>query len=438
MEAGKKELPADELPPPHQQSSSPSPPAPYGWQVDYVEVESGAPTACPRTMPRPGHIQRSPDAENAMNPLPNYEMVSPPYPPLYLECQQAHHKPETASHGVDFGQQGKVNQESFVSPSEQDAGCTTDLQENPVGSNLPSNQSQHYGQDPSSFQMDPEVEHAAAMVAGGPRDLAAVQTPGTKVAPYPLSPQQVLSPNSMNAALQMPTPPRPSLGKIGPLLSFNSDWFLFDQPMPPVVAEPFPTPGDAHRFNSDLQRGADGYQQEFTPQLQDVIPASPHSPKQSPATSKMGPSKEPEHQIQTESMFNPFIQTPKTDEGYSSPDPPQMPIGFEALGHSGTNISDQSAGTTSFPEPPNTHKTDPTLKEAWELFPPASSTNSPQPDVRTEPPIPVSPISNHKSSPPPRIITSDQPREEPSASGHTENDCTEPKEIKLMPHPTLR
>lgn len=431
MEAGKKELPADELPPHHQQSPSPSLPAPYGWQLDCMEVESGAPTACPRTMPRPGHIQRSPDAENAMNPLPNNEMVSPPYPPLYLECQQAHHTPGTAGHGVDFGQQGKVNQELFVSPSEQDAGCTTDLQENPVGSNLPSNRS-------PSFQMDPEVERAAAMVAGGPRDLAAMQTPGTKAAPYPLSPQQVLSPNPMNAALQMPTPPRPSLGKIGPLMSFNSDWFSFNQPMPPVEAEPFPTPGDAHRFNSDLQQQAGGYQQEFTPQLQDVFPAGPHSPKQSPATSKMGPSKEPEHQIQTESMFNPFIQTPKTDEGCSSPDPPQMPIGFETLGQSVTNISDQSSGTTSFPEPPNTHKTDPTLNEAWGLFQPASCVNFPQPDVRTEQPIPISPISNHKSSAPPRKITSDQPQGEPSTSGHTENDCTEPKEIKLMPHPTLR
>ncbi|XP_055508865.1 rho guanine nucleotide exchange factor 39 [Leucoraja erinacea] len=33
---------------------------------------------------------------------------------------------------------------------------------------------------------------------------------------------------------------------------------------------------------------------------------------------------------------------------------------------------------------------------------------------------------------------SDQPREEPSASSYTENHCTEPKQMKLMPHPTLR
>ncbi|XP_032895407.1 phosphatidylinositol 4-phosphate 3-kinase C2 domain-containing subunit gamma [Amblyraja radiata] len=409
---------------PSPQSPSPYPPAqaPYGWQLDCMEVEGGAPTTWPQTMPRPGHIQWSPDAENAMNPLPNYEMVSPPYPPLYPECQQAHHKPETAGHGVNFGQQSKMNQESFVSPSARDAWGTPYLQENPVGWNLPSN---HYGQDPSSFQMDPEVERAAAMVAGGPRDLAAVQTPGTKAAPYPLSPQQVLSPNPMNAALQMPTPLRPSLGKIGPLMSLDSHWFSFDQPMPPVVAEPFPTPGNAHHFNSDLQQRAGGYQQEFIPQLQDVIPAGPHSPKQSPATFKMGPSKEPEHQIQTESMFNPFIQTPKTDEGCSSPDPPQMPIGFETLGHSGTNISDQSSGTTSFPEPPNTYKTDPTLNEAWGLFPPASSMNFPRPDVRTEPTIPVSPISNHKPSPPPRKITS-------STSFDSKDEASKCRQVSLL------
>ncbi|XP_078276205.1 rho guanine nucleotide exchange factor 39 [Rhinoraja longicauda] len=33
---------------------------------------------------------------------------------------------------------------------------------------------------------------------------------------------------------------------------------------------------------------------------------------------------------------------------------------------------------------------------------------------------------------------SHQPQQEPSTSGHTQNDCTEPKQIKLMPHPTLR
>ncbi|XP_078276310.1 phosphatidylinositol 3-kinase C2 domain-containing subunit gamma-like [Rhinoraja longicauda] len=384
-------LPGD---PTFPQSRPPCPPAqaPYGWQVDYVEPESGAPTTCPRAMPSPAHFQWSPDAENAMNLRPNYEIVSPPYPPVYLECRQAHREPETAGHGVDFGQQGTVNQESLLSPSARDAWHTTHLRENPIGWNFPSNQSHHRGQGPHSFQMDPEVGRAAAIAAGGPRGPAALQTPGTKAAPYPLSPQQVLAPNPMNATLQMPTPSRPSLGEVGRSMSLDSYGFSFHQPM----AEPFPTPDTAHRFNSDLQQGAGGYRQEFTPQL--------HPPKPSPATSKMSPSKEPEHQIQTERMINLYIQTPKTGEDHSCPDPLQMPIGFETLGHSGTNISDQSSFATLFPEPTNTHKTDPTLKKDWGPFPPASSMNFPQPDVRTEPPVPVSPISKHKSSSLPRKI----------------------------------
>ncbi|XP_062928497.1 phosphatidylinositol 3-kinase C2 domain-containing subunit gamma-like isoform X1 [Mobula hypostoma] len=384
MEPWRLRLPVDKTSPSPQPCVpvDPSIHVPYGWQLNDMQDEASAPIHIPRPVFNTFNFQRSPSVDSLMNPLPNYNI---PYPQTYLESQQHHNESAMGSQRVEYGQLDTENQGTQASADVLDACNLKSLKENPSDQQVPSNQVCG-GQDGYHFQRNPECEYGI---------------PHTKTAPYPIRPEQVANPDAFNCVPHMPTPLSPTLGKMSALWSVDQS--AFDQPLAPITAESCQFPPDlhfVHQLNNDPKWLTGGYHEDSTAQVREAFPPATYSPSHFCPTFKMSPSKEPEQHVQSGAVTNPFTETSDTEEDSSGLNSSQLPIGFEALGHSSINVPSPSVS-----DPPHSHETENTLNRPSQPLLPGLLMNFPQPDVQLEPSVFGFPISNQQFSPQPSTNT---------------------------------
>ncbi|XP_072922256.1 phosphatidylinositol 3-kinase C2 domain-containing subunit gamma-like isoform X1 [Hemitrygon akajei] len=386
MEPWRPSLPVDKTSPSHQPCApvNPSIQAPYGWQLNYMEDEDSAPIRSPQPISNTFNFQRSPSVDNLMNPLPSYNMPCPPYPQTYLESLQHHSESVTGSQRVEYGQLDTENQGTQASADVPNACYLQSLKET-SDRQLPSNQICG-GQDCYHFQRNPECEYGI---------------PHVKAVPYPVSPEQVVNPDPFNCVPHMPTPLSSTLWQKSALRSFDQS--SFDQPIAPITAGSCQFPPDLHQLGYDPKWLAGGYHEDSPAQVQEAIPPAIYSPSHFCPTFKMSPSKEPEQHVQPGAVTDPFIEISDAEEDSSCLNSSQLPIGFEALGHTSINVPYQCSDSPSVSDLPHSYETESTLDQPSQPLAllPASSMNFPQPDVQLEPSVFDFPISNQQFSPQP-------------------------------------
>ncbi|XP_067860850.1 phosphatidylinositol 3-kinase C2 domain-containing subunit gamma-like isoform X2 [Heptranchias perlo] len=377
MEDWRMELPVGGSSPGHQQYPAPDPSAqpPYGWQVNCTELEIGTATIDLQRMPSSVHFQGTIPTVNPMNPLPNYQIPYSTCMQTFSDCQLQHNEPVMGIPRVDSCRPTLLNQETVASVGIQNVYYTKLPEENYYDWHLASNQ-MAFDQDLFSFQKKPEVEFAKEIVPGNLQESGSAQTSHTEPVPYPINPEQMFYEYPFDSGPKMPTPASDSLEKESSLM--NMGWSLYDQPVTPSTTESCQIPPDLHpkmmHLNSDPKCLGAGYQEVSSLQFQDVCPASTHSPRPSHPTFEMNLSKGSEHQKPTEAAVDQFMQSGMAEMDSNSSQSPLVPIGFEAMGPSHTNLSNQYSSGAPF-QLPNIFKTDTTLNQQSQLLPPASSTN---------------------------------------------------------------
>uniref|UniRef100_UPI00398E3759 phosphatidylinositol 4-phosphate 3-kinase C2 domain-containing subunit beta-like isoform X3 n=1 Tax=Pristiophorus japonicus TaxID=55135 RepID=UPI00398E3759 len=357
------ELPVDGSFPDHQQCPAPDPSvqAPYGWQESCMELEMGTATNDLQRMPSAVHYQGPTPPVNPMSPMPNYPQPCSTYPQTFPDCQLHYNEQVMASPRVESWQPNLLNQETWPSFAVQNA-C--------------------YANPPEE---SPRDRYLAFLQESVP-----VQTSHNEPVPYPVNPEQMFYP--FDSGLKMPTPASTSLGKEHRLM--NRGWSSFDESRRPSTTETFQICPNM-RLNSVSEWLGAGYQEASSLQFQDVIPRPSHP------TFEMDTSKESEHQKPTEPALGHFMQTGMAEVDSNSPHSPLLPVGFEAIGPSNTNLSNPYSSSAPFPEPPfpeppNICETGTTLHQRSQLLRRTSSTNCcHQLDVWMKPPASDLPISDH-------------------------------------------
>ncbi|XP_067915047.1 phosphatidylinositol 4-phosphate 3-kinase C2 domain-containing subunit beta-like isoform X2 [Heterodontus francisci] len=393
MEQWRMELPVDGSSPGHQQYPAPdsSTQAPYGWQLNCTELEIGSATNDLQQVPNSLQFQGTISTANPMNPMPNHQTSCSTYQQTFPNYQLHYNELVMGSPPVESGHPNLQNQEMWASVGIQNACYSKPPEESSCDWHLASNQ-MAFGQDllGRSLQENPELEYTKGIVPEIQQESATVQIPHNKPIPYPVNPEQMLHEYPFDSYLKMPTPASIPLEKGNSLM--NIGWSSYDQPITPSTPESCQIPPNLHpnmmQLNSDPEYLGAGYQAVSSLQFQDVIPASSYSPSPSHPTFKIDVSKESEHQ---------FMQTGNAEVDSNSLQSPLLPIGFDAMGPSNTNLTNQYS-SAPFPKPPNICETDTSILQS-QLWPPTSSTHwCPQPDVWMKLSASNLPTSDHEFS----------------------------------------
>ncbi|XP_043569397.1 phosphatidylinositol 4-phosphate 3-kinase C2 domain-containing subunit gamma-like isoform X1 [Chiloscyllium plagiosum] len=379
------ELPADGYPPDQQQhlASNSSVQVPYGWQVNDTQPGTGSAATNLQLMPNSVQSQGIITTSNLLNPMPNYQIACSMQQETFPDCQ-----PHCNTAGNNIWHPGLQNKETWASVGLQNVSYANPPEESSWDWHLASNYTT-YGRDLFGFQKDPDVEHPNGISPKTLQGSGAVQTPYPILVPYPVNPEHVLHHDPFDSFCKTSITPSAPLEQRENLT--NVGWSLYNQPTPPSLTQDGQIPPSLKpnmmSLNSEPEYVRTGYQEMSALGFQDVIPVSSNSLSPSYPTSKMDASRKSEHQL---------WKTGLAAVDSNSLHSPLIPIGFEEMGSSNTNLPNQYSCDAPFPKPLSICGAD-TRNAQTHVLPSTSLINlCPQSDVWTKLPASDIPTSDHE------------------------------------------